>query len=196
MASGRDVVGAAMILIVGMGSSALATRGSERDDPGPAKTVVRIKTEDPEIARAIALAIDWSDTFRRLVETIERTDGMVWIVRGRCHAMSACLLIYLEVSGPNRMLRIQVDPRRPEKRLMESLGHELSMSLKCSGPRREAARRCTTSSIARRVGIESEAGSKLMKPCRQDSLWAGKSHAPGAWELHRLSNRSSLGEGA
>jgi len=133
MASGRDVVGAAMILIVGMGSSALATRGSERDDPGPAKTVVRIKTEDPEIARAIALAIDWSDTFRRLVETIERTDGMVWIVRGRCHAMSACLLIYLEVSGPNRMLRIQVDPRRPEERLMESLGHELQHVIEVLG---------------------------------------------------------------
>ena len=133
MASGRDVVGAAMILIVGMGSLALATRGSDPDDPGPAITVVRIKTEDPEIARAIAQAIEWSDTFRRLVETIERTDGMVWIVRGRCHAMSACLLIYLEVSGPNRMLRIHVDPRRVGERLMESMGHELRHAIEVLG---------------------------------------------------------------
>lgn len=124
MASGRDVV-AVIVVIVGMGTLALASGGSEPDDPRPAMTVVRIKTEDPEIARAIAQAIEWSDTFRRLVETIERTDGMVWIVRGRCHAMSACLLIYLEVSGPNRMLRIHVDPRVAGERLMESLGHEL-----------------------------------------------------------------------
>jgi hypothetical protein len=125
MASGRVVVGAAMMVIMGIGTLTLASGGPDPDRSGPAKTLVRIKTEDPEIARAIALAIEWSDTFRRLVETIERTDGMVWIVRGRCHAMSACLLIYLEVSGPNRMLRIHVDPRQAGERLMESLGHEL-----------------------------------------------------------------------
>ena len=39
--------------------------------------------------------------------------------------MPACLLIYLEVSGPNRMLRIHIDPRQAGERLMESLGHEL-----------------------------------------------------------------------
>ena len=133
MASARDVVGAAMILIVGMGSSALATRGSEPDDPGPAMTVGRIRTEDSGIARAIALATEWSDTFRRLVETIERTDGMVWIVAGRCHGRPACLLIYLEVAGPHRMLRIQVDPRRTEERLMESLGHELQHAIEVLG---------------------------------------------------------------
>lgn len=133
MASGRDVVGAVMVVIVGMGPVALATGGSEPDDPGPPMTVVRIKTEDPEIKQAIAQAIEWSDTFRRLVETIEGTDGMVWILRGRCHAMSACLLIYLEVSGPNRMLRIHVDPRQAGDRLMESLGHELRHAIEVLG---------------------------------------------------------------
>lgn len=132
MASGRDVVGAVMVVIVGMGTLALAD-GSEPDDPAPAMTVARIKTEDPEIGLAIAQAIEWSDTFRHQVETIERTDGMVWIVRGRCHAMSACLLIYLEVAGPNRMLRIHVDPRVAGERLMESLGHELRHAVEVLG---------------------------------------------------------------
>ena len=125
MTSARNLVGVAMIVIMAMGLSALAGRRPAPDETGRAMTVVRLKTDDPEIARAIALAIEWSDTFRRQVETIERTDGMVWIVRGRCHAMPACLLIYLEVSGPNRMLRIHVDPRQSGERLMESLGHEL-----------------------------------------------------------------------
>ena len=133
MASGRDVVGAAMMVIMGIGTLTLASGGREPDGPGPAIAVVRIKTEDPEIARAIALAIDWSDTFRRLVEAIERTDGMVWIVRERCHAMPACLLIYLEVSGPNRMLRIHVDPRQAGLNLMESLGHELQHAVEVLG---------------------------------------------------------------
>ena len=133
MASGWDVVGAAMVVIVGMGGSALATCEPEPNHQGTAMTVARIKTEDPEIARAIALAIEWSDTFRRQVETIERTDGMVWILRGRCHAMPACLLIYLEVSGPNRMLRIHVDPRQAGEKLMESLGHELRHAVEVLG---------------------------------------------------------------
>jgi len=130
MASGRDVVSAAMVVIVGMGTFAQATRGSEPDAAGPAMTVVRIKTEDPEIKGAIAQAIEWSVTFRRLVETIERTDGMVWILRARCSGrMSACLLIYLEVSGPNRMLRVHVDPRQTGDRLMELVGHELQHAI-------------------------------------------------------------------
>ena len=133
MASGLPFVGAAIIVIVGMGGSALATHEPEPDHPEPAMTVARIKTEDPEIAQAIALAIEWSDTFRRQVETIEQTDGMVWILRGRCHAMPACLLIYLEVSGPNRMLRIHVDPRQAGERLMESLGHELRHAVEVLG---------------------------------------------------------------
>ena len=88
--------------------------------------MVRIRTDDPDIARAIAQATEWSDTFRRLVEAIQQTDGMVWILRGRCgRGTYACLLTYLEVSGPNRLLRIHLDTRLLGDTLMESLGHEL-----------------------------------------------------------------------
>src|SRR5215510_11957564 len=100
--AGRDVFGAAMIVILGVATTAVAAGGSETDDSQrPAITLVRIKTDDPEITRAIARATEWSDTFRRLVEAIEKTDGMVWIVRGRCRGAYACLLLYLEVSGPH-----------------------------------------------------------------------------------------------
>lgn len=134
MASGRDVVGAAIIVILGMGTSALADGGIEPDDfPSAAMTVVRIRTDDPEIRRAIAQAMEWSDTFRRLIQAIDKTDGMVWIVRGRCGGTSACLLVYLEVSGPNRLLRIHVAPRQSGDRLMESLGHELQHAVEVLG---------------------------------------------------------------
>jgi hypothetical protein len=104
-----------------------------RRPKGPATPTVRIRTDDPDIAQAIARATEWSDTFRHLVEAIERTDGVVWIRRGRCAGTSACLLVYLEISGPNRLLRINVAPRRSGDRLMESLGHELQHAVEVLG---------------------------------------------------------------
>jgi predicted Zn-dependent protease len=93
----------------------------------------RIRTDDPDIARVIAHAREWSGTFRGLVETIERTDGVVWVVRGRCDGAQACLLMYLEVAGPYRLLRIHIDPRQSGARLMESLGHELQHAVEVLG---------------------------------------------------------------
>ena len=123
-----------MFVILGAGASALAADGSERGDrPGASMTVLRIRTEDPEIAQAMAQAIEWSDTFRGVVEAIEHTDGVVWVHRGQCRGASACLLTYLEVSGPNRLLRIHVDPQRSGARLMESLGHEFQHAVEVLG---------------------------------------------------------------
>jgi hypothetical protein len=120
-----------MIVLLGV-MTATAAHGSEPGE-GPAMTVLRIKTDDPEIARAMAQAIEWSDAFRGVIEAIERTDGMVWIQRGPCRGATACLLTYLEVSGPNRLLRIHVDPRRSGERLMESLGHEFQHAVEVLG---------------------------------------------------------------
>jgi hypothetical protein len=134
MATGRDVVRVAIIAVLSSGAPMLAAGGSERVDcQEVAATMPRIRTDDPDIARAIAQATEWSDTFRRLVEAIERTDGLVWIRRGPCGGTFACLLMYLEVSGPNRLLRIHVDPRRFGDRLMESLGHELQHAVEVLG---------------------------------------------------------------
>ncbi len=103
------------------------------DGQGANTTASRVRTAEPDIAQTIAQAIEWSKTFRRLVEAIERTDGVVWITRGRCDGASACLLVYLEVSGPNRLLRIHVAARLSGDRLMESLGHELQHAVEVLG---------------------------------------------------------------
>jgi hypothetical protein len=131
---GWDVVGALLVTFFAAGPCRLAAiESAAGDGQGANTTVSRIRTADPDITQAIAQAIEWSQTFRRLVEAIERTDGVVWIVRGRCGGSSACLLVYLEVSGPNRLLRIHVDPRRVGDRLMESLGHELQHAVEVLG---------------------------------------------------------------
>jgi hypothetical protein len=89
---------------------------------------------DLTIARTIAEAAELSETFRRLLEIINRSDGIVWVNRGRCrHGPPACLVVSLVVAGPNRLLRVIVDPRRADDELIESLGHELQHAVEVLG---------------------------------------------------------------
>jgi hypothetical protein len=133
--AGWNFVGAWLVTFLTAGPVQLAAIDSDPvDSQGANTTISRIRTADPDIARAIARAAEWSQTFRRLVEAIERTDGLVWVSRARCrHGASACLLTYLIVSGPNRLLHIHVDPRRSDDELMESIGHELQHAVEVLG---------------------------------------------------------------
>ena len=82
--------------------------------------------EDPAIAALLLEAPKRSATFRRLVDTIDATDGIVYIQDGKCnHGVRACLTLTVRVAGPNRILRIVVDTRRDHDELLASIGHEL-----------------------------------------------------------------------
>jgi hypothetical protein len=82
--------------------------------------------EDPAIAALLLEAPKRSATFRRLVDTIDATDGIVYIQDGNCnHGVRACLTLTVRVAGPNRILRIVVDTRRDHDELLASIGHEL-----------------------------------------------------------------------
>ena len=82
--------------------------------------------EDPAIAALLLEAPKRSATFRRLVEAIDASDGIVYIERGTClHGVKACLAMTVVVSGSNRILRILVDTGRSDEALLASIGHEL-----------------------------------------------------------------------
>ena len=67
-----------------------------------------------------------SKTFRGLVDQIGTTDGIVYVAEGQCgHGVRACLLDTMTMAGPNRVLRILVDPRKSDRDLMGFVGHEL-----------------------------------------------------------------------
>jgi hypothetical protein len=91
----------------------------------------RVRSDSPLIAAAIAQGVERSTTFRRLVEVIDTTDGLVYVLQGECgQGVRACLHMSVELSGPNRVLRILVNPRRaPGCELVESIGHELQHAL-------------------------------------------------------------------
>ena len=81
---------------------------------------------DPSIAALIHEATGRSATFRRLVETIEATDGIVYVEQGRLRrGAKAYLVLNVTVAGPHRILRIIVNTRRDRTALMAAIGHEL-----------------------------------------------------------------------
>jgi hypothetical protein len=90
----------------------------------------RVRTEDPALSALIRRGTEDSATFRRLAETIQATDGLVYIVRGRCgHRVRACLVLWMGVASGNRILRVVVEDTKPELNAIASVAHELRHAL-------------------------------------------------------------------
>jgi hypothetical protein len=91
-------------------------------------TFSRVRSSSARIVEAIAGGVERSATFRGLVDTIDGTDGLVFVEAGNCGhtGVRACLLLSVTVAGPNRLLRILVDLRKaPGCELVQAIGHEL-----------------------------------------------------------------------
>jgi len=93
----------------------------------PASSAVRSSND-----MIVALLLDGvrdSSTFSHLIQTIEQTDGIVYIEPGTCHRGSdklrACLVNEIIAAGGRRYLRILVDIRKDPVELTGSIGHEL-----------------------------------------------------------------------
>jgi hypothetical protein len=86
----------------------------------------RVRGVSTRVVAVISEAAEQSQTFRGLVEEIGTTDGIVYVAEGECgHGVRACLLVTMTLAGQHRVLRILVDPRKADRDLMVSIGHEL-----------------------------------------------------------------------
>src|SRR4051812_30906206 len=75
-----------------------------------ASPMPRVRSTTPAIAAALVEAGRLSPTFDILVRTIEGTDGIVYVERGRCRrGVHACLSHSVTSGGGFRLLRILVD---------------------------------------------------------------------------------------
>jgi hypothetical protein len=93
-------------------------------DNGP--PIPRVRSTDSTIAALVARGSEWSATFQQVIDLIDATDGIVYVEPGRClRSVHACLALRVHVVRPNRILRILVDPRKPDCDLIASIGHEL-----------------------------------------------------------------------
>jgi hypothetical protein len=107
------------------GRPAAAADGSSTNTVSPAPSMSRVRSTNPAIASLMIDASAKSATFRELVQTIDASDGIVYVEPGECgHGVRACL-VGVAPAGPNRMLHIKVDPRKEKSDLMGSIGHEL-----------------------------------------------------------------------
>ena len=88
----------------------------------------RVRALDSGLQRLLDEGTDRSPTFRRLVQRIDHTDGIVYVQSGACSIASAmgCLMLSVQEAGHARYLRIHVPPRRSrsDERIMV-IGHEL-----------------------------------------------------------------------
>jgi len=86
----------------------------------------RVRGVSARVVAVINEAAAHSESFRGLVVQIGTTDGIVFVEEGQCgHGVHACLLFRIALAGPNRLLWILVDPRKSDRDLMASIGHEL-----------------------------------------------------------------------
>jgi len=106
---------------------ALLTAPRQDSTAWPASSPVRSSSDS-----IIALLLDGvrdSATIRHLIQTIEQTDGIVYIEPGTClrgsDKLRACLVNEIITAGGRRYLRILVDIRKGPVDLTGSIGHEL-----------------------------------------------------------------------
>ena len=107
----------------------LGILATERLD-GLTQVAPRVRTEETELARLIHIATARSPTFKQLIREIEATNGVVYVVRGRCgHRVRACLVLWMGVTDQHRILRVVIEDANPEVEAMASIGHELKHAL-------------------------------------------------------------------
>ena len=90
----------------------------------------RVRSGNLTIAALIRETLARSETFRRLVTTIEASDGIVYVRDGTCgHGVPACLVLSVTKAGPNRLLRVLVDAKKTGWDLAGLIGHELQHAI-------------------------------------------------------------------
>jgi hypothetical protein len=92
----------------------------------------RVRSSEPALVALIEKATHGSKTFSQLVQTIEATNGIVYVDSGKCsHGVHACLPMSMQASGPNRLVHVVIDrtTRASDIETIALLGHELQHAI-------------------------------------------------------------------
>jgi hypothetical protein len=125
----KQLVVTAMLLAGLVGIS----RVGEASDEAASPREPRIRSGHARIVALIALATEQSATFRGLVETIQASDGIVYVQQGVCRGGVRACLIGVTKAGATRVLWIRVDTLKSDPQLMASMGHELRHAIEVLG---------------------------------------------------------------
>ena len=97
------------------------------------RPIARVRGRTLAIADVIQEAAARSATFRGLVDTINASDGIVYVDEGDCGRAGRACLVGVTVAGPYRLIWVKVDPRKADWDLMGSIGHELRHAVEVLG---------------------------------------------------------------
>jgi hypothetical protein len=114
-------------LVIAAGFLAIPATGlSQTMEVGESiRTVSHVRSNNRRLRDLITRATEQSSTFRRLVETIDASDGFVYIEPGVCrHGVRACL-VSVNSTGRQRVLFVKVHIGRAAPELIGAIGHEL-----------------------------------------------------------------------
>jgi hypothetical protein len=96
--------------------------------PGP-----HVRSSSAELSALMEKAAERSTTFRRLVDTINTSDSIVFVEAGNCgHGVRACF-VSVTATTTHRYMRVVVDTRKADWDLMGSIGHELRHTIEVIG---------------------------------------------------------------
>lgn len=88
-------------------------------------SLAHVRSRSPQIAALIHRGTERSEMFRQLVETIDGSNGIVYVEDENCgHGVPACLHSVM-TAGTYRFFRVKVDARNVDDHLMEMIAHEL-----------------------------------------------------------------------
>jgi hypothetical protein len=100
--------------------------GGEVAQKGP----MNVRANASEFDRIIQIGMACSRTFTTLLDEVDRTDGLVYLDKGRCgHSVHSCLPFSLIQSGAHRLLRIVSDLKGSDREVAAAIGHELQHTL-------------------------------------------------------------------
>jgi hypothetical protein len=96
----------------------------------------RVRSRHQALRAMITTATEQSLTFRGMVDTINASDGIVYVEPGVCtHGVRACL-VKVTSAGRYRSVFVKVDIERADRALMAAIGHELRHAIEVlSDPR-------------------------------------------------------------
>jgi len=171
----------ASILIVVSFLTVASVRGGASDS-----TLTRIRSTEHAMSEIIRAGVARSPTFRHLVQTLERSDLIVYVEPS--NSVDGGYLRFATVAGRSRWVQVVVNPKRPINQILAMIGHELQHAIEISEAP-SVVDEATMAGLYRRIGVKS-----CGNPARACYETRG-AQVTGATIFRELSGRSVPPEG-
>jgi hypothetical protein len=138
----------ACVLLLVVSFSFAASARPAAGDPG----VTRVRSTQHAMTEILQAGVERSATFRRLVQTLERSDLIVYVEPST--RVDGGYLRFATVAGQSRWVQVLVNPRRPINQILAMIGHELQHAVEISETS-SVVDEATMAELYRRIGIKS-----------------------------------------